>query len=146
MQRKKKKPKPPHAIATKPKSPTQNINNMPAYIKKASKNPTKPVAGAPNCKLLTAAAFEVFSGSDPGSVAVGVIIVVLVLVLVLLLVSAISTLNSEQHAGHKKQEHVHTAGRRGSGGASCTGGCACACTRTIGTRAGICRASSTSRG
>lgn len=121
---------------------------MPAYTKKASKNPTKPVAGAPNCKLLTLAAFEVFSGSDPGSVAVGVIVVVLVLVLVLvllLLVSAISTLNSEQHAGHKKQEHVHTAGRRGGRGASCTGRRACAGTGTVGTRAGIRGRGSTSR-
>lgn len=85
---------------------------MPAYTEKASKKPTKPAAGTLNCKLLIAAAFEVFSGSDPGSVAVGVTVVVLVLVLVLLLVvSAISTLNSEQHAGHKKQEHVRTTGR-----------------------------------
>lgn len=45
--------------------------------------------------------------------------------------------DSEQHASHKKQEHVHTAGRREGRSASCTSGRAGTGTGTIGTRGGI---------
>jgi len=67
-------------------------------------NPRKPVAGALNCKLLKLAAFEVFSGSDPGAVGVIVMVLVLVLVLVLLLlVSAISTLTQNNMPATKSK-------------------------------------------
>lgn len=86
-----RKPEPPHAVATGQDHNPQWMN----YTKKASRKPRKPVAGVLKCRLLIAAALEVFSGSWE---AVGVIVIVLVLVLVLvllLLVSALLMLNSE---------------------------------------------------